>query len=41
MKTPGLLDFRHSAELIGTAYRQTFKQFAQAGPETQTPGVRR
>ena len=29
----GLLDFRHGAELMETAYRQTLRHFTQAGPE--------
>lgn len=35
----GLLDFRHSAELIEAAYRQTLQQLAQANPPQRTPGV--
>lgn len=33
----GLLDFRHGAELIETAYRQTLQHFTQAGLEKGTP----
>lgn len=33
----GLLDFRHGAELIETAYRQTLWHFTQAGLEKGIP----
>lgn len=33
----GLLDFRHSAELIEAAYRQTLQHFAGSGPEKEIP----
>ncbi len=35
----GLLDFRHSAELIEAAYRQTLRHFTQVGLEKRTRGA--